>query len=494
MTVVVTHTTPADGSFSAAGAAAWDADHALSGLGTMAEQDANNVAITGGTISGVTLPAAGSDTQVQYNSAGAFAGMSGTSWDDTNRSLTVAGATVTASKPIVNLSQTWNNSSVAFTGALINVTNTASATNSMLMDLQLGGVSKFKISKAGEVIIPTAAYYGDVSGTAFRLSGTGVVVGVNGSAIIALANNNIQVPDVILSRKAAANLRFGAANAAAPIAQTLSVQSVVAGTTNTAGTDFTITGSQGTGTGAGGNIVFQVAPAGTTGSAQNALADALTIKSNKQVAFQLGSAAAPSISSSAATSGIFFSNAGFDLALSYAGSQYATFSLAQIRVGSSAAFGFSSGVSSSAAMDTFLTRRAAANVRLGAADAAAPIAQTLSVQSVVAGTTNTAGANLTITGSQGTGTGDGGSIIFQVAPAGASGTAQNALADAMSIDSAKTVRLGTGYTVATLPAAGIAGRRTYVTDAVLPTYLGALTGGGSVICPVFDDGTQWVSA
>ena len=32
----------------------WNADHTLSGLGTMAEQNANNVAITGGSISGVT--------------------------------------------------------------------------------------------------------------------------------------------------------------------------------------------------------------------------------------------------------------------------------------------------------------------------------------------------------------------------------------------------------------------------------------------------------
>ena len=32
----------------------WNADHTLTGLGTMAEQNANAVAITGGTISGVT--------------------------------------------------------------------------------------------------------------------------------------------------------------------------------------------------------------------------------------------------------------------------------------------------------------------------------------------------------------------------------------------------------------------------------------------------------
>jgi hypothetical protein len=54
MTVVVTHTTPADGSFSTTGAAAWNANHTLSGVGTMAGQDANAVAITGGSISGVS--------------------------------------------------------------------------------------------------------------------------------------------------------------------------------------------------------------------------------------------------------------------------------------------------------------------------------------------------------------------------------------------------------------------------------------------------------
>jgi len=162
-----------------------------------------------------------------------------------------------------------------------------------------------------------------------------------------------------------------------------------------------------------------------------------------------------------------------------------------------ASLAWASGTLPSSGQDTFLTRstkNTGANIQLGEADAAAPVAQKLSVQSVVAGTSNTAGQNFTITGSQGTGTGAGGSLIFQVATAGSSGTAQNALANAMVIDSVKTVRLGTGYTVATLPAAGTAGRRTYVTDALAPTFLGALTGGGAVVSPVFDNGTAWVSA
>ncbi len=49
-----------------------------------------------------------------------------------------------------------------------------------------------------------------------------------------------------------------------------------------------------------------------------------------------------------------------------------------------------------------------------------------------------------------------------------------------------------GYTVATLPA-GTVGMRAYVTDATAPTFLGALTGGGTVTTPVFYNGTAWVA-
>jgi hypothetical protein len=52
-----------------------------------------------------------------------------------------------------------------------------------------------------------------------------------------------------------------------------------------------------------------------------------------------------------------------------------------------------------------------------------------------------------------------------------------------------------GFTVATLPAAGTAGRSAFVTDQLTscPAVGGALTGGGAVKCPVFDNGTAWVS-
>lgn len=100
--------------------------------------------------------------------------------------------------------------------------------------------------------------------------------------------------------------------------------------------------------------------------------------------------------------------------------------------------------------DTYLIRKAAANWQLGAADAAAPVAQTLSVQSVSAGTSNTAGVNWTLKGSASSGSGAGGNIVWQVTPAGSSGTAQNAFVTGLSLEPSGTggsvVRIGSGTT------------------------------------------------
>ena len=93
MAVIVTHSTPADGSFSAAGALAWDATHTLSGLGTMAEQNASSVNITGGSISGVT----GIGTVTSVAAAGSTTGLTFTgSPITTSGTLTLGGTLVIA--------------------------------------------------------------------------------------------------------------------------------------------------------------------------------------------------------------------------------------------------------------------------------------------------------------------------------------------------------------------------------------------------------------
>ena len=73
---------------------------------------------------------------------------------------------------------------------------------------------------------------------------------------------------------------------------------------------------------------------------------------------------------------------------------------------------------------------------------------------------------------------------------GKTGTGTNVVTD--NQPTIKEPIIGTGYTVGSLPA-GTIGMRSYVTDAVAPLFLAALTGGGSEVCPVFHNGTAWVA-
>jgi|688.fasta_scaffold378834_2 hypothetical protein len=64
-------------------------------------------------------------------------------------SLTANNGTLTASAPVLSLSQTWNNAAVTFTGANIDITNTASATGSRFLDCMVGGASAIRLARIG---------------------------------------------------------------------------------------------------------------------------------------------------------------------------------------------------------------------------------------------------------------------------------------------------------------------------------------------------------
>lgn len=135
---------------------------------------------------------------------------------------------------------------------------------------------------------------------------------------------------------------------------------------------------------------------------------------------------------------------------------------------------------------------AAATLQQGAANAASPVAQTLQSQGSRAGTdSNVGGASYTIQSGTGTGTGTESSLILRSPVAVASGTGAQTNTTGLTINRGTAVLVG--YTVATLPTAPSTGATAYVTDATTPTYLGALTGGGAVVCPVFYNGSAWVS-
>ena len=56
---------------------------------------------------------------------------------------------------IFDLTDTWNAGGTTFTGIGLNVTDTASAAGSLLIDLQVGGVSQFRVSKGGRITAQT---------------------------------------------------------------------------------------------------------------------------------------------------------------------------------------------------------------------------------------------------------------------------------------------------------------------------------------------------
>jgi hypothetical protein len=59
------------------------------------------------------------------------------------------GNTVTASTPMIDLAQTWNDGSVTFDAITADITDTASASDSNLLNLKAGGTSKFKVDRLG---------------------------------------------------------------------------------------------------------------------------------------------------------------------------------------------------------------------------------------------------------------------------------------------------------------------------------------------------------
>ena len=192
---------------------------------------------------------------------------------------------------IFDLVDTWALSGGPYTSIKMNATDNDAASASLLMDLQVGAASKLKVGKNGGLALGG----GSLNTNEFNTTTSGGIrfgSGIHG--LFPLGSTQLHViadgTTTIISSAAttrinAGNFVLGAADAATAQAKTLSVQSVVTGTSNTAGANFTINGSQGTGNAAGGSIIFQVAPLGSSGSAQNALATALTIASNKDATF-----------------------------------------------------------------------------------------------------------------------------------------------------------------------------------------------------------------
>jgi hypothetical protein len=177
----------------------------------------------------------GADTQVQFNDGGAFGGDAGLSYNKTTDKLSVGGdldlgtvgtfsttlqtVTPTANRTVsipdatgtiglvngptgsiqfneagalngtsdFSTTLNWNEASTTFTGLKLNVTDTFSFADSKLLDLQVGGSSKFEVDKYGGAYAPrTALNGGTIAGYFFDSPGN--VIGFRADS-----NNNIGV-------------------------------------------------------------------------------------------------------------------------------------------------------------------------------------------------------------------------------------------------------------------------------------------------------------
>jgi hypothetical protein len=234
------------------------------------------------TASGGSGSPGGSDTQIQYNNAGAFAGASGITTNGTNLTLGSASQLLWSTDLILTRRGAANLrlGAADAAGSAIAVNSVASNQLTLASNhgLTNGAAVQVTFTAGGAVPAGTAVnttYYArSISAAVLELYATydqaTAASGTTGRVSVTTAGTTAFI------------------NRAAPF-QTLSVQSFTG--TDIPGQPFVITGSQGTGTGAGGSLIFQVAPAGSSGSAQNALAMQFQVNGSGGVTGQDGATA-----------------------------------------------------------------------------------------------------------------------------------------------------------------------------------------------------------
>lgn len=143
--------------------------------------------------------------------------------------------------------------------------NLASGFAGNFLDFHVAGAaSVFSVSATGQVNAS-----GSVIGSNLQASNVGSIIWGSGRGIFTSPGTG--------------SIQLGAADAAVPVAQTLRVQSVVAGTAAANGANWTLIGSLPTGTGTSGDIIFQTGVKTGSGTTQGTATTAMTIKGETQV-------------------------------------------------------------------------------------------------------------------------------------------------------------------------------------------------------------------
>ena len=113
--------------------------------------------------------------------------------DSTNGSVSVIQGILSLDYPILNATSTWNNSGIDFTGLRVNITDTQSASSSKLIDLQVGGITKFSISKVGFGTFANDVKINGTTNSSSTSSGALVVLGGVGIASDVYIGGNLNI-------------------------------------------------------------------------------------------------------------------------------------------------------------------------------------------------------------------------------------------------------------------------------------------------------------
>ena len=119
-----------------------------------------------------------------------------------NGSVTITQGTITTDNPILSATSTWNDGGVTFNGIKLNITNTASAAASKLIDLQIGSTTQFSVTKTGNTQIfgdlnidggdltTTAATFNLLNATATTVNAFGAATAIGIGSITGTATIN----------------------------------------------------------------------------------------------------------------------------------------------------------------------------------------------------------------------------------------------------------------------------------------------------------------
>ena len=167
---------------------------------------------------------------------------------------------------IYDLTDTWNNAGTSFNGIKLNVTDTASAAGSKLIDIKIGGVSKFTVGKTGTITATgivesttggfrfpdgtTQTTASVSSGTVTSVTGTGTVSGLTLTGSITTSGSlTLGGTLALTSGNVTTALGFTPYNATNPAGYTANVGTVTS-VNLTAGTGVSVSGGPITSSGA----------------------------------------------------------------------------------------------------------------------------------------------------------------------------------------------------------------------------------------------------